>query len=318
MNKYIKLIKKAKKIALFSHAGPDPDTVGSTLAMFRTLSQMGKYVDLFCEDNLPENYCFLIDSKNYNTKEFKSDEYDLLVAIDTAGPNMLGVYLEEFLKHNNTLRIDHHIKGEFNALNNIVKPYSACAILIYEIIKKLRAKIDTETATCLYFAICGDTGIFRNNNTDSLTFKIASELLNLGAEMRRVYTDFFDKKTVPYLKLTSNALLNAELNDELKYAVMTVSKADFEKFEASTDETVGNLPNTYLNCGYKVASILKEKDDGIHCSFRSKFEYDCSIIASKFGGGGHKNAAGCLIEKSLDDAKKDVIDAIKQYLTKGE
>ena len=196
----------------------------------------------------------------------------------------------------------------------MVKIYSACAILIYETIKGLKVKIDSSISTPLYFALCGDTGIFRNNNTDSLTFKVAGELLDLGADVRKVYSEFFDKKTVPYLKLTSNTLLNAEINDDLGFVIMTASTEDFEKFGVSSSESVGNLANTYLSCGYKVSAVLKEKEDGIHGSFRSKFEYDCSEIAKVFGGGGHKNASGFLIEKPLAEAAKDVREAVSDYL----
>ncbi len=311
---YLKIIKKAKSIALFSHSSPDPDTVGSVVALYNALEKQGKIVDIFCEDNIPETYNFLAETKKYNEKEFNKDSYDLLIAVDVAGNNMLGKFQENFDTHKNTLRLDHHIKGELEAKNNVVKIYSACAILIYETIKGLKVKIDTTISTPLYFALCGDTGLFRNNNTDSKTFKVASELLELGADIRKVYTEFFDKKTVPYLKLTSNTLLNAEINDEFGFVVMTASAKDFEKFGVDSSESVGNLANTYLNCGYKISAVLKEKEDGIHGSFRSKFEYDCSEIARVFGGGGHKNASGFKIEKPLAEAVKDVQNAVIEYL----
>ena len=318
MKNYLKVLKKAKNIALFSHSSPDPDTIGSTVALYNALLKMGKSVDLFCEDGIPENYKFLEESANYNSKIFNKDSYDLLVAVDVAGSHMLGMFEQAFLSHGNTLRIDHHLKGDLEAKLNIVKQYSACAILIFEILNKLKVKIDKTISTPLYFAICGDTGIFRNNNTDALTFEVCSKLLKLGAEVRKVYGDFFDKKTVPYLKFTSNILLNADINDEFSYVIMTASADDYQKFGVSIEEAIGNLPNMYLNCGYKVAVILKEKEDGIHCSLRSKFEYDCSKIAENFGGGGHKNASGCKIEKNLDDAKNDMLNAIENYLKNNE
>lgn len=313
MKTTLKLLKKAKKIALFSHASPDPDTIGSTIALFIALKKMGKKVDLFCEDDIPENYNFLDCTINYNASSFNYLDYDLLVAVDVASGHMLGKFEQDFKIHKNTLRLDHHTKGDLSASKNLVESYSACGVLIYKLLKKLRAKINKNIATALYFAICGDTGIFRNNNTDSETFLIASRLIDAGAEMRKVYTEFFDKKTVPYLKLTSSILLNAKTNDEFGFVIMTASMADYEKFNTSSEESIGNLPNTYLNCGYKLAVILKEKDDGVHCSLRSKFEYDCSLVAETFGGGGHKNASGCLIKKSLDEAKKDMEIAVINY-----
>lgn len=314
MKKIIKSLKKAEKIALFSHSNPDPDTIGSTLAIYSALIKMGKDVDLFCDAEKNENYNFLEDYKLYNREIDENKKYDLYFAVDIASESMFTGFAEFFVGQENTIRLDHHISGSNYAKINYVKPESACAIVVYNLLNKMRVKIDSKIATCLYFAICGDTGIFRNNNTDSVTFKVCSELLEKGAEIRKVYNEFFDKKTVPYIKLTSNILLNAKLNDKNKYAILKVTAKDYEYFGASSNENVSNLPHSYLNAGYNVAVILKEREDGIHCSLRSKVEFDCSKIAEKFGGGGHKNAAGCLIEKDIDQAEKLIEKEIKDYL----
>ena len=315
MKKYLKILKKAQRIALFSHTNPDPDTIGSTLALSSVLKALGKHVDLFCDAEKNENYSFLTGYDEYNTaQDVNFSVYDLLVAVDVANETMLGKFADLFKGNENTLRIDHHLSGDNYAKNNLMIPYSACAILIFEIAKNLKIKINSDMATKLYFAICGDTGIFRNNNTDSVTFETCAELFKAGAEYRKVYSEFFDKKTVPYVKLTSSTLLNADINEEHKFVIMTVTAKDYEKYNANLNENIGNLPHQYLNCGYKIAVILKEKEDGIHCSFRSKFEYDCTKIAEIFGGGGHKNASGCKIEKDMSSAKKDVETEIIKYL----
>ena len=314
MKKIIKQLKKANKIALFSHSNPDPDTIGSTLALYEALKQMGKDVDLFCDAETNENYSFLEDYKLYNSSLKETMDYDLYVAIDIASESMFTSFAEFFVAQENTIRLDHHISGSNYAKINYVKPESACAIVIFDLLKKMRFKISSKIATCLYFAICGDTGIFRNNNTDYVTFAVCSELLKLGAEMRKVYNEFFDKKTVPYIKLTSSILLGAKTNEEIGYAILRATAKDYKKFGANENENVSNLPHSYLNAGYKVAVILKEREDGIHCSLRSKFEIDCSKIAEKFGGGGHKNAAGCLIDSSIDDAESQLEKEIINYL----
>ena len=273
---------------------------------------MGKEVHLFCESKIPENYYFLNDAKLY---EDNMKEYDCLISVDVANEKMLGKYQEKFLNFENTIRIDHHMNGNNFARHNVVKPYSACSILIYEIAKCLKVKIDSEIATKLFFAICGDTGIFRNNNTDSMTFDIVSKLLDSGAEIRRVYSEFFDKKTVSFVKLSSHCLESAVINDEYGFAILVAKKEDYERYGVDPEnDTLGNLPNSYLSCGYKISVILKEKDDGIHCSLRSKFEYDVSKIAQNFGGGGHKNASGCLIDDLVENATLKMSEAIKLYL----
>ncbi len=316
MKKTIKLLKSAKSIALISHTSPDPDTIGSTLGLFAVLKKLGKKVDVYCDSVLNENCNFLEDFKLYKTESVEDfSDYDLVVSVDVPTEEKMGHYLEPFKSHPNSLRIDHHSTSTNFGKENIVVPYSACSILVYEIAKKLKVKLDKNIATCLYFAICGDTSIFRNNNTDSVTFKVCAELFEAGADFRLIYSEFFDKKTVPHLKLTSNTILTADINEEYKYVVMQIPLSDYEKFGASKDEYVGNLPQTYLNCGYKIGAVLKVKDDGIYCSLRSKFEYDVSKIAEVFGGGGHKSASACALGTfDMEVAKQKIKKAIEDYL----
>ena len=313
MQNIVKLIKKAKTIAIFSHKGPDPDAVGSALALRYALIKMGKKVSLFCDDEMVGNYAFLEGFEEYNKTELS--EADLYISVDVASSELLGKYADVFSNpENNTIKIDHHGIGDNFAKVRCIKPYSACAILIFELIKALKVKITDKIATCLYLAICGDTGIFKNNNTDSKTFSVCAELFDCGADFKQVYSEFFEKRTLANLYLTSNAIMTAYVSDDGQFSVMTVSTDDYQKFGANENEHIGNLPHSFLNCGHKISVILKQKNDGIHCSFRSKFEYDVSKIAEKFGGGGHKNAAGCSIIDSLGNAEKMIIEAVKNYL----
>lgn len=312
MRNIVSLIKKAKNIAIFSHTSPDPDAVGSALALRSALLKLGKNVGLFCDDEMPESFLFLDGYSEYNKTDLTG--YDLYVSVDVASSNLLGKFEEPFCEFANTAKIDHHANGTKFAHHEVVKTESACGIVIFELIKLLKVKVTKEIATLLYLAICGDTGVFHNNNTDAKTFLVCSELLERGAEMRKVYSEFFDKRTLANLYLTSNAIMSAIVNDEFKFVIMSVSTDDYQRFGASENENIGNIPNMFLNCGYKIGVILKQKQDGIHCSFRSKFDYDVSKIAEKFGGGGHKNASGCLIIDSLTSAENSVEKEIINYL----
>lgn len=317
MTNFVKQIKKAKRIALFSHISPDPDTIGSTLAFRRILVSLGKDVDVFCTDDIPEDYNFYDDFKLYAGEP--SGQYDLLIAVDVASAYRLGKYEEMFMAHENTLKIDHHQESDDFAKVNYVKILSATAVIIFDLSKKLRAKIDKTTASLLYMALCGDTGVFRYTNTDSKTFEVAAALASHGAEIRKVYSEFFDKKKKNGVMFNSHLLLGAEFYDKYGFALMTATAEDYKKFKIDpAKDNISNLPHTLLSCGYKIAGVIKEKPDGIHVSLRSKFEYDVSKIGAKFGGGGHKNAAGFYVDLPLADAKKALEKEIKKYLKENE
>ena len=317
MRNLLKQLKKSKKIALFSHISPDPDSIGSAMALYYALKIMKKNVYLFCDDENLQRFSF-IDAQNLYNQVDLDDSFDLCIGVDVATLDRIGKFKDEFSNAKITMRIDHHKSGDDYAKTNLMKPYSACGILVYEIIKKLKIKINPQIATLLYFAICGDTGGFRFNNTDALTFEICAKLVKLGANIRWLYDEFFEKRTVTSLKLTSKILLDAKINDDFGYVIMKVRKQDYDDFGASESEYVGNLPNLYLNCGYKIACIIKEKSDGIRGSLRSKFEYDCSLIAEKFGGGGHKNASGIGfgLDKSVEEIENLLENEIVEFLKK--
>jgi phosphoesterase RecJ-like protein len=175
MRDIIKLIKKSKKIALFSHSNPDPDTIGSTLALYEALVSLKKDVYVYCDVENGENYAFLEYYARYNTEELEG--FDLYISVDIPTNTMFGKYEEAFVNFPNTIKLDHHANGVDFSKNRLVKTYSACALVVYELLKKLKVKITPSIATSLYFGICGDTGLFRNSNTDSKTFEVCADLL---------------------------------------------------------------------------------------------------------------------------------------------
>lgn len=311
MEKYLQELLQAKNIALFTHTRPDPDAVGSTLAMRQILQSLNKNVDIFCGGEVEESYNLLEDIVFFNKKSCKS--YDLFVSLDMATPNMLGEHKDWFLSQTNTMKLDHHIAGSDFAKVNVSKNYSAMAIFVYQIATRLKVKVNKSVASRLFFGIAGDTGNFRYSNADALTFKVASKLIECGADNLFLQKQFFDKTTLAHIALSSLALLSAELDKGKNYAILTASKQDFELSHASEMESISNLPNYYLNAGVKVAVILKELSDGVHCSFRSNEGFDCSAVASKYGGGGHKCAAGCTASGDVEQIKAELIKIFDEY-----
>lgn len=311
MEKYLQLLMQAKNIAVFTHVRPDPDAVGSTLAMRQILVSLGKGVDIFCSGTIPQSYSLFEDITFFNQKTCKN--YDLLLSLDMATPNMLGEYQDWFMSESNTIKLDHHSTGTDFAKINISKKCSAMALFVYQIATKLKVKVTASIAERLFFGIVGDTGNFRYSNADALTFKVAAKLIDCGADITFLQKQFFDKTTLAHIFLSSRALLSAELDKDNNFAILVASKQDYELSNATEMEDISNLPNCFLNAGVKVAVILKELSDGVHCSFRSHEGFDCTAVASLYGGGGHKCAAGCTASGDIEQTKAELIKIFKEY-----
>ncbi len=317
MEKMLKTLKEAKRVALFCHVSPDPDTIGSTLALKRVLKSIGIEAFAFCPEPLAKDYGFLADFEQFDAEP--DDKFDLVVGVDVASRYRLGKYEELFKNHNNTLKIDHHEISEDYAKVNFVEICAATAMIVVKIAENLKAKIDEKSASLLYFALCGDTGIFKYNNTTSSVFLTAAKLLELGADKTKIYADFFDKRHENEVKMSAFVLLDADLYEDIGYALLRASYKTYKKFGTTPEECdLSNLPHTYLCCGYKIGAILKEKLDGIHVSLRSAEDYNVAKIGEVFGGGGHKNAAGFVLKTSMKKAEKLVKAEIERYLKEKE
>jgi phosphoesterase RecJ-like protein len=215
-----------------------------------------------------------------------------------------------------TVNIDHHqTNSEFAIHNYVDSNSSAVGEIIYELIKMLEQKFDTEIATCLYVAIAADTGGFRFSNTTSITHKIVADLIGFGVNVSEISQQVFDSVTLGKVKLLGEAINSMELFEKGKLVCFTLSDEAIKKTGAK-DEDCGGIINTGINInGAEVAILLRVKQNReIKVNFRSKNYVDVSAIANMYSGGGHKRAAGCTVEGNLDDIKKKIIKDIKDSL----
>lgn len=288
-------IKNSKNIVIMGHVSPDGDTVGAGLAF--TLAIEKKYpdkkIDFILQDSVPSNMKFLKQINKIKSKELKGNNYDLAIFVDSATLQRVGE-IGEIAKDIYKINIDHHISNSrYGDLNIIDGHISSTSELLYDIIKELDMDMDEEIAEALYLGIINDTGNFSHSNVTKNTFKVASELIELGADNNKIVNEFFKTKSYQRIKILGKALSEMKFNKEKKLVYFFLPYAFLKEVGASKEDTEGVVEEILNFSESEVSLFLREEKNGeIKGSMRSKRDKDVNKIANIFGGGGHIKAAG--------------------------
>lgn len=317
MKKIIDLIKSAENIALFCHVNCDGDAVGSLFALKKVLEEFGKKVTAFIDTKIPERLKFMpeIYQAEYLT-EFENRNFDLYVSLDCGDLARLGVFAEIFEKAENTISIDHHTSNTRFAKENLVVPdASATGEIIFELVSAGNLLISKETATLIYGAIASDTGSFQYSNTSSKTHKIASQLIELGADSVMVNKKLFDTLQVNEIKIQGYAMNSFELYEDGKICFVGITKEKMDEIGCLYEDVEGIAGFPRSVAGVEIGLLAKEwKKNLFKISIRCNEYADATSIAGKFGGGGHIRAAGCTIEGRLDEVKEKIVNTAKELI----
>lgn len=307
------VIKDAKSIVIFTHENPDGDAVGSSLAVYLVLKQMGKEVDLVIP-NFPRTFNFL-PGFNEVLIEPKLEKYDLAIALDCADIKRLDDPNETFLKSETRVNIDHHTSnGMFGDLNFVNPVAPACSQIITTILEYFKVEIDKDVATSLITGIITDTGGFRYEGVTTETFEIASSFLEKGVKISKIYKDSLNNISKEKFEARKLATNRTEFLEDGKIAYTYMTKEDMAKLNVNRSDLEGIVEHGRDIEGVEVSIFLYETDKGFKASLRSNDYVNVSDICLLFNGGGHVRAAGCTIASSLDEAKNKIIKEIKRVL----
>jgi bifunctional oligoribonuclease and PAP phosphatase NrnA len=321
VEKLIEVIKKAKSVAIFSHVGPDGDTLGSMLAMGEILSQIGTVdkIDLIIMGKTPDIYGFLPDInkvKNHFAKGLYQN-YDLAITVDCGALDRLGESVDLFRNAKTTANIDHHFSNtKFASINWIEPCASSCGQMLYYMVDFLGATFTKDIATNLYTAIITDTGAFKFENTKPETFEICAKLLEAGADPVYIYKKCYESKPLSMIKLHAKAVEQAVFLDNNKIAYTAISREMLDSFGATDDHIDGICETLRQVDTIEVSLVFKETiKGGTKVSFRSNGLNVCDI-ARYFGGGGHKLASGCTLDKKIPEAISEILPIIRKQISK--
>lgn len=318
INSFINQIKNSQTIAIFTHINPDGDTLGSATGLknFITTNFDNKDVTLVVCSEIPEVFGFLPGIKDvvHYSKIDETTIFDLAIATDVAAKDRMGVALTFFEKAKSKINIDHHItNNEYGVFNYVVPEASSASEVVYSLIVQTEYEISQDTATCLYTGICTDTGNFKHDNTAPKVLMIAGELAKKGAIPSKISTYVYSSKPKEMFMLSAYAMNNTVFveNDKIAYAVIT--QKDLQKFGAKNEHAEGIVEQIKDIKKVEIAILFKEiNKDQTKVSMRTK-SVDSTKIAGKFGGGGHKFASGCTINRPYKIAVDKFIEEVRKY-----
>ena len=311
---FIDMIANAQEVAIAGHVRPDGDAVGSCLGLASYIRKTYPHtsVDVYLED-FSSDFNFLCGA-DFVKREPTDKKYDLFIALDSSDIERLGKTREMFENAKTTICVDHHITNDgFAELNIIGADASSTSEVVCSLID-LDA-IDLQTAECLYLGIVHDTGVFKHSNTGQATMSYAGKLISYGVNTSYIIDNTFYKKTFTQNKLLGLTLTKAKLylNDLVIAGILT--KSDLNSLSADCKDTDGIIDQLRVTEGTEVAILIYEKEEGgLKVSLRSNSDIDVSSIATSFGGGGHKKAAGCDVYGDAEEILDKIIALIEIQL----
>ncbi|HVC99025.1 MAG TPA: DHHA1 domain-containing protein [Pirellulales bacterium] len=317
--RFVELIQAHHRFLLTSHVRPDCDALGSELGMAGVLEALGKNVLIVNAQKTPPNLEWIdpqrrLKALGADVQLAELDSIEVLLVLDTSAWAQLGdmaIVLRATAAKK--LVLDHHVSQDdlgAEAFKNTQA--EATGRLVLEAAEHLGVKLTPDIATPLFAALATDTGWFRFASTTGDTYRYAGRLVDAGARPCEIYKQLYEQDSLARLQLIGRTLGRtlAELDGRLVHTV--VFQDDFKSTGAHASDTEDVVNMTLTVSGTEVAVILVEQPDGkFKVSFRSRSAVDCSKLAEVFGGGGHKAAAGAMIDGPYEAAERRVLDAVR-------
>ncbi len=297
-------IEDATTFAVCGHINPDGDCIGSVLGMTAALRQAGKTVTPLMADGstAPRKFAYLQGYAELMRASDYTDTPDVLIQVDTANAERMGEAEALLQRCAKSVSIDHHPGEGIPADMSHVDPDSASAsMLVWELAKAIVGQPDAFVAMACYTGLLTDTGRFSFQNTNPRAFEAASEMVDSGADTSLAATELFMNVPMGVLKLESRVVSRIGTTPSGRFAYSWVSDRDNEELGVSYQDAEGLVDVVRSVEGIDAALLMRQRSDGMRCSIRAKRNLDVSQIARRYGGGGHRAAAGFTIEGEMSE-----------------
>ena len=307
-------LRQHERFLVVTHENPDGDALGSLLAATLALRQLGKDVVMYHagETSLPREYAFMPLEGLARQRPADASER-VLVAVDCAKEDRIGDEAVLALAPV-VLNVDHHHDNtRFGDHNLIVADASSTGEVLRDVFAEVGVELTPELAEPLYIALVTDTGRFQYANTTPKALRLAAELVEAGADIHAVFQEVYESVEFAKLKLLARALDRAEVLEGGRIVVSHLVRADFVDAGASEPYSEGIIDYLRAVEGAELAVLIREQLSRGAAAYKGSLrssidELDVSAIARRFGGGGHRQAAGF----STDLPLKETVEQIRE------
>ncbi len=304
----------AKKVGIFAHENPDGDALGSSYSLKLVMESLGKEAEVYLSAKPDKQAYDIVRGKE--DSGLKREDCDLLVSVDCAASDRLGVHQEFFVNHPNTVAIDHHVTHVRYATEILVEGCSSCCELMMGLYTEMEVVPDPDIAHNIYLGMVCDTGRFQFPDVTTNTLLVAAKLIELGADFSDISKAIFDTKTKGYYDLMQTALNRLLYFEDGRVCALYLSMEDFDAAGIDDAGAAGIVTMPSSIEGVEVGIYIREREKGSYkVSLRSPKTVDVSRIAVALGGGGHVRASGYSVTgKSLKEMLDEVLVEIQKQL----
>jgi phosphoesterase RecJ-like protein len=313
MREIVDAIHARKRFVLSSHARPDGDSIGSQLAMAYALRNLGKEVTVVNVDPAPPPLMQFPGVPEITVAPRADGQYDAAIIMECSDLGRTGV---AGLERCFVINIDHHPGNTaYGQINWFDSTAAACGEMVFDLIRALGVPLSLDIATHIYLAILTDTGSFHYSSISARTFEMCREAIEAGVDPVLVARNVYDSNNMGRLKLFGAVLSEMQIDATGRIAIVYLDHEMAREAGGTYEDTEGliNLPLTVKEI-QAVVFFKQVEGDEYRVSMRSKGDIDIGAVAKDFGGGGHKNAAGCTVTGAIDALQKLFIEKIEQAI----
>jgi len=321
-DKFTGFLQANSRFVVTTHVHPDGDALGSQIGIACVLARLGKTALMLNQDPVPRVYRFLDPEGRIRTHHPDADAADIAscdaaIVIDVATLERTGTVGDALRAAQIPIAcVDHHTTNEgLGDLDVIVPDAASSSSLVLDLMRTLGQRPDATTAEALYTGLATDTGWFRYANATPQAFRDAAELVQRGAFPPLIYELVYENLSWARTRLLARALATLKSEADGRIAYVTITRQMFEETGAADEEVEGFIDKLRELGGVEIIVMFRQAPDGTtKVSLRAKHDLDVGSLAARFGGGGHKAAAGITMNVPLAEAIPPILAAARELL----
>lgn len=319
INEILDIVKRYDRFLITTHVRADGDGIGSEVALYHALRGMGKSVCIVNDSPIPQIYKFIIPGMGvYIHPEIPKEQAEVVFTLDCPTLDRLGKTQGIIPKDVIIINIDHHVSNEhFGKINWVSEEKCATGEIILSLLREGNIDITPDMATALYIAMVTDTGRFTHSNTTPEALRMAAFLIERGARHVEITKHVYNTNPYNLLKLNALALNTVNLHAGNRIATLWLTRKMLVETGINPIDTQEFADIPISIDGVVVGVLLREMTElnWIKVSLRSRNGFDVNTVANKFGGGGHKYAAGCEIQGTITEVQQLILDELEKALS---